>query len=91
MSYWKIENKSNVNVKITVRVANTRTIGLFLEPNKFVIALPQITAQLDAQVRRGYINIEDNFDNSYFNLNLGDQYEKGTIEKIKEDSKSYIG
>ncbi len=91
MNFWKIENKSQEKIKITVRTATTRVIGLFLEPNKFVVAMPQITAQLDAQTRRGYISIEDNFDNSYFNLTLGEQYEIGTIEKIKKDSQSYIG
>ena len=91
MSLWKIENKSpNEKIKITVRIANTRSIAMFLEPGKFVLALPQITSQLDAQVRRGYINIEDNFDNSYLNLALGEQHEIGKIEKIKKDSQSYI-
>ena len=81
MKVWKIYNKSAQKVKIAIRTNNIVTIGLFLEPNQFTLAMPCITKALDAQNRKGVLEIDENFDNSYFKLKLGEVHDSGVLEK----------
>ena len=81
MKVWKIYNKSAQKVKLSIRTDNTVTIGLFLEPNQFVLAMPFITKALDAQIRKGVLDLDENFDNSYFKIKLGEVHDSGVLEK----------
>lgn len=89
MRIWKITNKVDKDVKITLRVKGTennaiKVIGLFLKPKHFVLGMPNITAQLDAQSRRGLVEIDENFDNTYFNLEFGKPYEVGEVDQLRK-------
>ncbi len=84
---WKITNSGKVNspIKTTVRIENTRTIAVLIGPGEFVLAMPFKTAQLDAQsLKRGLLNIDKEFDNSYFNLELGKVYKEGAIDEVRK-------
>lgn len=84
---WKITNTEKIqdSIKTTVRVANTRTIAVNIAPGEFVLAMPYKTAQLEAQsVKRGFLGIEENFDNSYLNLELGKVYKENQVDELKK-------
>lgn len=84
---WKITNTKKVDqpIKTTIRVENTKTIAVSISPGEFVLAMPYKTAQLEAQsLKRGFLAIEEDFDNSYLNLELGEVYKEDQVEEIKK-------
>ncbi len=84
---WKITNTEKISqpIKTTVRVENTKTIAVCIKPGEFVLAMPYKTAQLEAQsLKRGFLNIEEDYDNSYLNLELGKVYKENQVEEIKK-------
>lgn len=85
--FWKIKNITNAPVKITVRI-KTNAPGVILQPNQFCIGVQQLTAPLDKQFRTKKIFIED-FDNSYYKLELGKAYDESTLDKAKDKTKNY--
>lgn len=88
MKIWKIEhtNKSTENAKIAISLPSNESRGIILKPGEFVLANQQQTASLDSQTRRGFVKV-DSFDNSSFNLNLGEIYQASLLlEKSNEPS-----
>lgn len=83
MKIWKIEhaNKSAEGAKIAISLPANESKGIILKPGEFVLALEQQTASLDSQTRRGYVNVSV-FDNSTFNLNLGEAYNTSVLKEI---------
>ena len=84
---WKVTNTEKIKepIKTTVRVENTKTISVSIKPGEFVLAMPFKTSQLEAQaLKRKFLAIEEDFDNSYLNLELGKVYEENAVDEIKK-------
>lgn len=87
---WKVKNteKLKTPIKTTIRIENTKTIAVYIEPGEFVLCMPYLTAQLEAQsIKRGFLDIEEDYDNSYLNLELGKIYKEDNVEEIKNNLK----
>ena len=82
MNYWKVTNLSNQNTKLLVSTGSNKSKGLILKPNEFCISQPIQTPVMDAQIRRKLINVDKTFDNSKFNLNLGESYSVDVFDKL---------
>lgn len=71
MNTWKIKNKTENPVKISIALGGANNPGLILNPGEMVLSIDRLTAPLDAQERRGVVEIDRNFDNSELKLPLG--------------------
>lgn len=95
-NYWKITNvsKNNEIVKMIIKTSSTTSKGIVLNPKEIIIAEAQPTATIDAQVRRGFITIDKNFDNSIINLSIGESLTEGSLlskmELAEKMAKDYI-
>ena len=100
MNYWKISNLSNRNSKLIVSLNANQSKGLILKPGEFCIARNTQTPVMDAQIRRKLIEVEKDFDNSSFNLDIGKVYpitylneliqEQDKMKKAKIDAENYV-
>lgn len=91
MNHWKIKNVSDQPRKVTVALASNKSKGVILQPNEFVVALPQMTAVIDAQERREFIEIERDYENKH-NFPLGevmDLEDDISIDEIKDIIKKF--
>ena len=86
--FWKIKNITNEPVKITVRVKSNNAPGIILSPNQFCVGVQQMTAPLDKQAKTKKVFIED-FDNSFYNLDLAKAYDESFLDKMKENTEKY--
>jgi hypothetical protein len=89
--YWKIKNISDQPRKVGIALASNKAPGIILQPNEFVIALPKMTTMLDAQSRRGFVEIEEDYENKLqFPLGMAiDKEEEMDIDEIKEMIKKF--
>lgn len=71
MTTWKIKNITEAPVKIAISLAGNKNPGIILNPGEMVLSKNRLTAPLDAQERRGAVEIDRDFDNSELNLPLG--------------------
>lgn len=71
MNTWKIKNKTENPVKISIALGGANNPGLILNPGEMVLSIDRLTAPLDAQERRGVVEIDRNFDNLELKLPLG--------------------
>lgn len=71
MNTWKIKNTSSAPVKISIALGGAMNPGVILNPGEIVLSSDRLTAPLDAQERRGVVEIDRNFDNSELSLPLG--------------------
>ena len=85
--FWKIRNITDAPVKITVRI-KANAPGVILQPNQFCIGAQQMTAPLDKQSRTKKVVIED-FDNSYYKLELAKAYDESILDKAKDKTENY--
>ena len=83
MNTWKIKNISNVSVRFACRIGMASK-GIILEPNKLCIVDPQLTATIDSQVRRKFIEIDREFDNTKYRLELGIPFSEEKIKVIDQ-------
>lgn len=101
MNYWKISNMSNMPSKLIVSIAPNQSKGLILNPGEFCLSRSTQTPVMDAQIRRKLIEIEKDFDNSKFNLEIGKVYsmtylnqllqeEQDKMKQAKVDAENYI-
>ena len=98
MKTWKIKNVSGQAVKVAVITSSTSSKGVLLQPNEFCLGKPQMTSVIDAQRRRSLVSIDESFDNSDLNLELGKaiseseltQARMSKLEKAKKDAKEYV-
>ena len=95
--FWKVVNNtgnpgspSEQKVKIVVKISSNASKAVFIDPGHFVIGMAQITTSLDAQSRRKFIIIDEEFDNSVLDLPLGEQYEVGHLDKIQSKTDEYM-
>ena len=87
---WKIAHsgKADQSIKTTVRVEPNKTVAVAINTGEFVLAMPYKTAQLEAQsIKRHFLTIDEDFDNSYLDLNLGEIYKEDSVESMKKDIK----
>lgn len=85
---WKIKNANSNPVKIAVAKSNTVTVGIFLKPGEFCICESRMTASIDAQERRKFIEVDRSFDNS-LKLKLGEVYNESALIKAVEETDNY--
>ena len=71
MNTWKIKNISENPVKLSIALGANKNPGVILNPGEVVLSIDRLTAPLDAQERRGVIEIDRRFDNAKLNLPLG--------------------
>ena len=71
METWKIKNVTENPVKIAIALGGNNNPGLILNPGEMVLSKGRLTAPLDAQERRGAVEVDRAFDNSELNLPLG--------------------
>lgn len=101
MNYWKISNLSNRPSKLIVSISPNQSKGLMLNPGEFVVARNTQTPVMDAQIRRKLIQVEKDFDNTRFNLEIGKVYsltywnqlvetEQDKMKQAKIDAEDYI-
>lgn len=101
MNYWKISNLSNRPSKLIVSISPNQSKGLMLNPGEFVVARNTQTPVMDAQIRRKLIQVEKDFDNTRFNLEIGKVYsltywnqlvetEQDKMKQAKIDAENYI-
>jgi hypothetical protein len=101
MNYWKITNVSNRNSKLIVSISPNQSKGLLLNPGQFCLTRGLQTPVMDAQIRRKLIEIEKDFDNTNFNLEIGKVYpvthlnqliqdEQDKMKQAKTDAENYV-
>jgi len=89
---WKITNTSNPaqNIKVAVAKNNTITLGVILGPNQFCITDARMTSSLDAQSKRNFITIEENYNNN-LNLELCQAYNPSEFDEARKQAIEYKG
>jgi hypothetical protein len=89
---WKITNISNPaqNIKIAVAKNNTITTGVILAPNQFCVSDSRMTSSIDAQHKRNFIAIEENYSNS-LDLNLCEAYNLSDVDEARKQAIDYKG
>jgi len=89
---WKITNTSKPaqNIKIAVAKNNTITVGVILEPNQFCVTDSRITSSIDAQSRRKFITVDENYTND-LNLELCHAYNVSELEQARKQAEDYKG
>lgn len=101
MNHWKISNLSGRPAKIIISLAPNQSKGMILNPGEFCICRNTQTPVMDAQVRRKLIQVEKNFDNSIYNLEIGKSYpithlnqlmeeENEKMKKARMDAENYV-
>jgi hypothetical protein len=85
---WKIKNTNSNPVKIAVAKSNTVTVGIFLKPGEFCVCDSRMTASIDAQERRKFIEVDRSFDNN-LKLKLGEVYNESALIKAAEETDKY--
>ena len=86
---WKIQNISDVDVKVAVAKTNTITNGVILKPGQFCVCDSRLTSSLDAQRRRNFISINEDYSNDY-KLNLCEAYNESDISDAEKAAKGYM-
>ncbi len=71
MNTWKIKNITQDPVKLSISLGPANNPGIILKPGEIVLSMDKLTAPLDAQERRGVVEVDRGFDNKTLNLPLG--------------------
>lgn len=87
---WKINNTSNQNIKVAVAKNNTTTIGVILAPNQFCVSDSRMTSSLDAQSKRNFISIDQDYSNN-LGLNLCEAYNLSDVDEARQQAIEYKG
>jgi len=85
MTYWKLTNKCSSKVRLAVTVGPAQSVGLILNPGDSVMCNPQRTPSMDAQIRRGFVELDKNFDNDMYGMELGKVYTQTELDQKKMD------
>lgn len=87
--------------KLIVSIAPNQSKGLMLNPGEFCLSRNTQTPVMDAQIRRGLIEVDKYFDNTKYNLKIGTVYpithlnqlvqeEQDKMKQAKIDAEKYI-
>jgi len=87
METWKIKNISESPVKISISLGGANNPGVILNPGEIVLSQARLTAPLDAQERRGVVEIDRDFNNEELNLPLGTNM--ADIDEAKKEVDEY--
>lgn len=87
--YWKVKNVSKQNIKVSVATSNHTSPGIILKPGQFCIAENRLTTPLDAQIKRKFIVVEKDFNNSV-GLTLGKAFDESDLDKARMAAKEYV-
>lgn len=89
---WKITNISNPaqNIKIAVARDNTTTLGVILQPGQFCITDSRMTTSIDAQTKRKFISVEENYTNE-LGLELCQNYDLSDVDEARKQAEEYKG
>ena len=79
MKHLQIINTSDQNIKIACKTSSSTSKGVILKPGEFCIAEHPMTAIIEAQMRKKFVIVDENFDNSKLQLKLGITY---SVEKF---------
>lgn len=71
MNTWKIKNIADKPIKISIALGGGNNPGIILKPGEMVLSINKLTGPLDKQLRSGFVDIDEEFDNSTLNLPLG--------------------
>lgn len=85
MKHWKLTNTCSSKVRLVVTVGPAQSVGIMLNPGNIVICNPQRTPSMDAQIRRGFVVLDNNFDNDMYGAELGKVYTKAELDQKKMD------
>jgi hypothetical protein len=89
---WKITNISNPaqNIKIAVAKDNTTTVGVILQPGQFCITDSRMTTSIDAQTKRSFISVEEDYANE-LGLELCKNYDLSDVDEARKQAEEYKG
>ena len=89
---WKITNDSKPaqNIKVAVAKNNVITVGVILEPNQFCITDSRMTSSIDAQSKRKFITIDENYTND-LGLELCQAYNASELDEARKKAEDYKG
>lgn len=88
---WKITNTGKKEkVKFTLAIASNKSPGVFLAADEYILSQPRMTTMLDAQEKRGYVEIDRQFKN-VDNLPLGVPIKMTASELAKKQVSDYKG
>ena len=99
MKYWRIENISKQSIKFICKTSSNSSKGVVLKTNEFCLVEPLQTSFIESQLRKGFINIEKDFDNSKLLLEISTPYSietikipsaKSKMKEAEERAKRYI-
>lgn len=68
---WKIKNISENKIKFSISLGGANNPGVILDPGEMVLSQPRLTGPLDKQRRSGFLEIDEDFDNSKLKLPIG--------------------
>ena len=85
---WKIKNISTTPIKIAAAKSNDVTIGLILKPGEFCVCDSRMTASIDAQTRRKFINVDKNYSND-LKLKLCECYSESKLTQAVQEADDY--
>ena len=81
---WKIKNLSKQTVKFAAAKSNTVTVGVLLKEGEFCICDSRMTASIDAQERRSFIEVDRKYNND-LKFKLCECYNENKAKKEAED------
>ena len=95
MNYWKITNKCSSKVRLAVTIGPAQSVGAMLQTGDSIICNPQRTPSMDAQIRRGFVTLEKDFNNDLYDVKLGKVYSEEELnqkklEKAAKDAGQYV-
>jgi len=85
---WKVTNTSDQLIKVSIATASNAAPGVILQPGEYCLSLAQFTTPLDAQFKRGFVDIDMDYDNKY-GLPLAIAFNKNEFELAKEQTEKY--
>lgn len=86
---WRIINKTNQTVKVSVSTGSNSSRGVILPPGHYCLGVENMTSYLDMQHKRGLVDIEK-YGNEVLNLKLGEPYKLSEVELAKYQTSKFI-
>lgn len=80
MKVYKIKNTHNSSIPIAIATSSNSSKGVILAPGQYCLAYPQMTNIIDAQRKRRFVTLEENFENSK-ELPYAIAYDEDEVEK----------
>lgn len=85
---WKIKNISTAPVKIAAAKSNEVTVGIIMKPGEFCVCDSRMTASIDAQERRKFIEVDRSYGND-LKFKLCECYSESKLTQAKKETDDY--